>query len=79
MRLKLGILNFSNILSIVLVVVSLWGNKLFIQEKTEIQNTTLIIENSGDELSTVGDNCIEVQKNIELKVNKHIIYFRFSE
>jgi len=79
MQLKLGILNFSNILGIVLVVVSLWGNKLFIQEKTEIQNTSLIFKNSDRAVSAMADNCHESKNNIELRFNKHIIVFRFSE
>lgn len=74
MRIKSGILNFSTIVGIVLVTVSLWGDKINKIDNAEIQNPALITEVADG----FDDSPIEVIKThdvISSKINyKHINY-----
>lgn len=74
MRIKSGILNFSHIVGIVLVTVSIWGDKIIVSDNAEIQNPALIFgvcENHTDDFP--GETHVREMRS-ESKVSKHINY-----
>ncbi len=61
--LNLGILNFSYLMGMVLVIVSLWGDKLYTQQVAEIQNTDLI----SIDLECLEEEVTHYQKHIDIQ------------